>query len=295
MKTLKEDVLKAVEKAYEKLENMVFEDFVEGVETARCMIYNTHLECYMVEKFLKENKKLGDIRKEKPRLFGEIIGRVYADKLHRDRLYNIRKHTDDDFIGYNIEGFILTPEIPPEKFKEKAKDLKKMLSKYGNSGFEKSRWMKHVEGYLDNFHKDSKLGFRKTMYLNFVQMNREDAYATNMMDEFFLMGSGYAVSKNKATKKPEGLLYKGMYKGHFLTLIMKGHRKTKKMQFEILDKALDIIGAEKIKINEYIEENKKSDIDFKPYDIGPAGAYAPELAARILLSKLPEEKKEEEE
>lgn len=251
MKTLKADVLESIKKAYNKLENMTGEEFVKCVETARCIIYNTHMEGCLFEKFLKENKNFGDIRKEEPRLFGEILGRVYADKLHKDRLYNIKKHTDGKFIGYNIEGFILTPEIPSEKFKEKVKDLKKMLSEYGNSGFEECRWMKHIEGYLDNFHMDSKLGFRKTRYLNFVQLNRDNVYATNLMDEFFLIGSGYAVSKDKATKEPEGLIYKGLYEGPFLTLIMKGPRETRKLQFEILNRALDIIGSNTIKIKDY--------------------------------------------
>lgn len=229
MTSIKEDVEYVLKVAYQKIEQNPCSEYVPGVQTERTIVFNSRLWDILIKESKENHRHFGEIRKNDPLLFHQLLGIYYGDLKMKDQIYKLTNDKD----SYSLQAIVLTPGISLKKFYNKKKKLCDILfDDYGSSEFYKTDKMGHAESVLNHFHDNHPFSFKKTKFLYVAHVKNRDII-TYPLTDYVLIQNGYAVNKKAQNHKiPKE---KKDYQGPFIHLISRGEKK----HFE---KHLDIIG-----------------------------------------------------
>lgn len=234
MGPIKEDVMCALHKGYEKLVRDERAGFTSGVETERTIVFNSQIWDLLIEESKEHHRSFKEIRKDDPLLFHRLLGVYCGDLKMKNRIYQLTSEKD----AYCLQAIALTPEISVRKFSKKKRTLCEALSKYGESEWYKSDFMDHMEKVLDRFHDDHPFSFKKTRFLYAAHL-KGGSVVTHRLKDYVLVGNGYSVKKRAPTLQiPDE---KKNYQGPFIHLVVRGGKKHMSKHFNILEEVLGIL------------------------------------------------------
>lgn len=201
-----EKVQAAIMSSLKQLDKTKPGEFGPAVQNGPVIVFNSRMAQALITKSATEKVSFKEIGRKQPRVFHKLLGQYIGDLQAKDRLYRMGLNSMS-VDGVMLEIWVLTPEIPVQRFLKRAPLLQKMLRRRGRvSLFCRMNYTDYLEATLNRFGGNHPHNFPKTRYLSSLWVNEKAPMGRRHKGSFlffdsFFVGNGYAVQPNADPRK----------------------------------------------------------------------------------------------
>jgi hypothetical protein len=233
-----EELMDACQQAVEAIAKLSMSgDYAEAVETTHCIIFNTRLVGMLMRIQHRESKTFGELRKEEPRRFHELLGSYIGDIKEKNRLYRLPQLPQYESDAYDIQGLVLTPGLPFERFRERRRHLKAVFDLFGGGLCERAD-MRYVEATIKKFADSHPYAFPGMRFSEVIRLKQGGTVKADLEDHV-VVGNGYVVDRIARSAVVPRM--KSRYVGPFLYVSLRGKLERKDKHFQMIRKALSCL------------------------------------------------------